>query len=840
MKFKNYIEAESGIKDTSTSPGTAGQVLSSTVTGTSWIDPDTLVSAASKLVVIACKNVSGTPILKGTPVYQSGTVGATDVIEVEPADATISTGHLPAIGILQTTLNNNGVGNVVITGEFLSYRTADIPTDRPGGDPFTGDTVYLAAGGGLTCIKPTGAGNAIQNVGLMGKVSNGNSGSITVSSIMRANDVPNLPTGKIWVGDGNTIVSDVVYLDETNERMGIGTTSPGAKLEVNGTIDVNGNGDRVFVADGSDGTFSLGDLDGLSNEAQIVGDADTIKINNGGSTTLTSNFNNRIGIGTTSPGSKLQVDGEIDANGGDGYKIDGRPWANWSSDLLTLGDWDGEGYATRIMGSNSSEVMRVTGTNVGIGTTSPQEKLHVQNYTTGESHQAMFKGGAVTVGDYSYISLNNGYSAEYNKEVRLAAVSEQSNSNKTGFAILTSPDGNGASGHERLRVTADGNVGIGTTSPDSKLEIEDSGTLGVNKDVLSITSKIPSSATINTTVGMNFNLQQSSNAAIPYGAIRVGEHLGTGNIKGSMRFMVQNYSGGFSLEEKMRIESDGNVGIGTTNAQAKLHVANGTLRTWTPTTGTSAIFESTASNRNFLTITAANESEIWFGDAAVQARGRVRYENNNNAMELWTNGSPRININSTGNVGIGTTSPSDKLEVAAANSQLRLRDTDDNNFAQFSYSSGKLVVRNNSTTTTVNQFTLDSAGKMGIGTTSPNRLLTVQTTGTGSYLALNSSSNNTTIGSDINGAFLVYDDTASTYRMVIKPTTGNVGIGTTSPRAKLDVNGGIKLANDTSFATSSNVGTFRYRTSGNNSYVDMCMQTGASSYAWVNIVTNSW
>ena len=221
MKFKNYIETESGIKDTSTSPGTAGQVLSSTVTGTSWIDPDTLVSAASKLVVIACKNVSGIPILKGTPVYQSGTVGATDVIEIEPADAIISTGYLPAIGILQTTLNNNGFGNVVITGEFLNYSTSGIPSNNPGGVPITGDTVYLAVGGGLTCIKPTGASNAIQNLGLIGKVSGGNAGSITVSSIMRANDVPNLPTGRIWVGDGNTIVSDTGDGDEPNGRVGI-------------------------------------------------------------------------------------------------------------------------------------------------------------------------------------------------------------------------------------------------------------------------------------------------------------------------------------------------------------------------------------------------------------------------------------------------------------------------------------------------------------------------------------------------------------------------------------------------------------------------------------------
>lgn len=84
---------------------------------------------------------------------------------------------------------------------------------------------------------------------------------------------------------------------------------------------------------------------------------------------------------------------------------------------------------------------------------------------------------------------------------------------------------------------------------------------------------------------------------------------------------------------------------------------------------------------------------------------------------------------------------------------------------------------------------ITSAGNVGIGTTSPNRLLTVQTTSSGSYLALNSSSNNTTIGSDVIGAFIVYDDTASAYRIVVKPTTGNVGIGTTGPSAKLQVNG---------------------------------------------------
>lgn len=220
---------------------------------------------------------------------------------------------------------------------------------------------------------------------------------------------------------------------------------------------------------------------------------------------------------------------------------------------------------------------------LGIGTTSPQEKLHVQNYTTGESHQALFKGGALTVGDYAYISLSNGYAAEYTKEVRLAAVSEAGASNKTGFAILTSPNANGASGNERLRVTADGNVGIGTTTPAAQLEINDS--------------------------------------SAPF-----------------MRF------------------------------------------------------------------------------------GRA-------ASYWWEIGH------------------------------------------------------------TASDFQFNSA-----------------TGGTIMHLEYN----------------------------------GNVGVGTTSPSSKLQVDGGVQIADDTDAASASKVGTLRYRTSGNNSYVDMCMQTAASTYAWVNIVQNTW
>ena len=84
---------------------------------------------------------------------------------------------------------------------------------------------------------------------------------------------------------------------------------------------------------------------------------------------------------------------------------------------------------------------------------------------------------------------------------------------------------------------------------------------------------------------------------------------------------------------------------------------------------------------------------------------------------------------------------------------------------------------------------------------------------------------------------------------IILNPTGNVGVGDTSPSSKLSVAGGIQMANDgeTSNTNSDKAGTLRYREVTNigtpkasNSYIDMYMRTGDSTYGWVNIVTSNW
>lgn len=69
---------------------------------------------------------------------------------------------------------------------------------------------------------------------------------------------------------------------------------------------------------------------------------------------------------------------------------------------------------------------------------------------------------------------------------------------------------------------------------------------------------------------------------------------------------------------------------------------------------------------------------------------------------------------------------------------------------------------------------------------------------------------------------------------------GNIGVWTTDCTSPVTIDGSIKIADDTDTADSTKVWTLRYRADSNNSYVDMCMQTGAATYAWVNIKTNTW
>ena len=264
------------------------------------------------------------------------------------------------------------------------------------------------------------------------------------------------------------------------------------------------------------------------------------------------------------------------------------------------------------------------------------------------------------------------------------------------------------------------------------------------------------------------------------------------------------------------------VGVGTTSPGAKLDVY-GNLRVGT--TGTFTISQSPFSTTAFY-VGAGNGSTITFGAPAsntqdVSVQGDLYSYQGSIGTKLSGSFNNKITYNgdnylNSGNLGIGTTSPNAKLDVVqatTANGAAALHLIGPNTNPGFT-SSVLIIEQGDGKKITIDGNDIDvSSGDLFINDYSREDVTF------GGQIKVKG------LGSPVGDSYI---------------SNGNFGIGTTGPRARLHVDGGVKLGNDTDSPASPKAGTFRYYTSGNNSYVDMCMQTGASTYAWVNIVTNSW
>lgn len=186
----------------------------------------------------------------------------------------------------------------------------------------------------------------------------------------------------------------------------------------------------------------------------------------------------------------------------------------------------------------------------------------------------------------------------------------------------------------------------------------------------------------------------------------------------------------------------GNVGIGTTDPDANLHVGSGI--------GTKSIKIKSGGGAS---------GDLIFDSASNE--GMVRYEHTTDSMRLHTNGSEKMRIDSSGNVGIGANDPKGLLDINASDKDALVDLSNAEGYA--------IVVRNNSTTDKGNgiAFTNDDADHVG-----------------GAILHIDKGSNN--LG-DL--AFYTKETSAGSpqERMRIG-SSGNVGIGTTSPASRFHVN----------------------------------------------------
>jgi hypothetical protein len=400
-------------------------------------------------------------------------------------------------------------------------------------------------------------------------------------------------------------------------------------------------------------------------------------------------------------------------------------------------------------------------------------------------------------------------------------------------------------GVAKLATTATGIDVTGTVTADGLTVDDTSGTVGLFNS-----TGVASTLAINNTHANAWG----SNIAFRTGGTDAGYFGSIGSLLGNTDQDLVSYStagNGFRIytngnNERLRIDSSGNVGIGTASPSTQLQIAGPTF----------AIMRLSAAAGD-------NNARVDFGTLASPDVGRVGYNNSTNALTFRTNGVDAVTIDSSQNVGIGTSSPSNTLDLR--------KDTPA--FSQTSSSGAyyttlgtnvdytKSFVLNNKgseiitygddtgyglnlnggasnlirfTTNATERMRITSSGKVGIGNSLPLGRLTISNaagtnapstvTAANTYLQLGSDdygpSNNgkfmigfgftdatntnspayigyeeATTSGDTYGDLTFYTrsvttDTAPTERMRID-SSGNVGIGTSSPATKLEVTGDI-------------------------------------------------
>ena len=519
-----------------------------------------------------------------------------------------------------------------------------------------------------------------------------------LNAALTGNTVPSLTITTVDI-NGGTI--DGTVIGGATAAAVTGTAITGTSFTTTGDMSFGDNDKAIFGAGSDlqiyhDGSHSRIDEQG-TGVLFLQTDGTSIQLNKGTSENmLVANvdasvdlyYDNALKISTTATG--ISVTGTITSDGltvdGDIHVLDdvvtlalessntnGQKWSISSTYTNTGGsygaliiedeagsDWlrfdEGNGSPFSQFLVNGSEAMRIDASgNVGIGTSSPTGTLSVVDSTSTDTLYLESSDTArVTLRDTSayvqgtgpYIQLQGNDSAGAIRNFgQISGISDTANNGELDFGVRSS-----GSMVSAMRIDSSGNVGIGTSSPDQALHVEKS-VAGGGTELLVVNSGASQSGTYSQ-IGLGTGGDSTGTAY--FRLYRDGS--GVSELKGylAQTFLVNN-------AERMRIDSSGNVGIGT-SSPSSLATIQGTSSGQNVLQLSNSAGSSDGGAENGLRVTC-NGNTNW-GNLNVQAYQTI----------FSQNGSERMRIDASGNIGIGTSSPSRQLHVnSASESNFRLQ-----------------------------------------------------------------------------------------------------------------------------------------------------------------------
>lgn len=603
-----------------------------------------------------------------------------------------------------------------------------------------------------------------------------------------------------WNGTSSLSSNADLYWDNTNSRLGIGTTTPILKIDVIGgstdTTTVGGTTvEQISLFRPSNGTGGIRTGFNTAN-----GDAYIWSANSGsnlffGTRSAPNNNINlailstgNIGIGTTTVGSNLQING----NAAIGYSSS---TAAPTNGLAVAG---ASTFANNITLSASS-------TNA----------LILQNSSSGESPNVTF------------ITPVNKYNIDANATGNLRFFRE--NTDGTGGAV-------------RMNLTDGGSLGIGTTTIGSTIQVNGNAAIGYSASTAAPTNGLVVAGNVG--IGISnpaaAHMLQINNPSLNNVRMNMtNTSTGTSNTDGLIfqqevsNSIIKNQENGYlafgvnGAENNIVIAQGGNVGIGTTTPNAKLQVL-GTIKV------------ATGNAQGILGLGEANGATvnvgIWRGAAnAPTSDGNFLnlggYDGMVFAVSAAAIGSQteRMRITSGGTliVGNGETASSPSTGIISgtggsgtniAGAEFRIRggaSTGNAVGGPITFYTSAAGSSGTGVNAAAERMRLDPNGNLGIGTSNPTARLSVVGTSS-TAIRIESSTDQALIDLVANnnyriiaqnsgnaGRLDIFDQTSSATRFSIT-TSGNVGIGTTTIGSKLQVNGNAAIGYSASTAGPTN------------------------------------